>query len=147
MLTIWLISWMFPRSLQLIGGVRLHEHDALPDAREDDDEEENQYEVASQQAADDALQDWELLGARLPNNDAARDEDPDDIGNREFDHIYDWSIHVDRYADITANYWDGLRDTHSDQLMPLVVGSADALQPEQSGSRPNRLFCAPPSAR
>ena len=50
-----------------------HEHDALPDAREDDDEEEeNQYEVASQQAADDALQDWELLGVRLPNNDAAR---------------------------------------------------------------------------
>jgi hypothetical protein len=47
-----------------------HGHDALPDAREDDDEEkENQYEVASQQAADDAHQDWELLGVRLPNNE------------------------------------------------------------------------------
>jgi hypothetical protein len=41
--------------------------------------------------------------------------------------MYDWSVHVDRYTDITANYWDGLRGTYSDQLMPLVVGSADTL--------------------
>jgi PIF1-like helicase len=86
----------------------------------------NQYEAASQHAADNALQD-----ARLPNNDGARDENPDDIGNGDFDCMYDWSVHIDRYPDITANYWDGLRDTHSDQLMPLVVGSADTLQPEQ----------------
>ena len=49
------------------------------------------YEVENQQAADDAR---ELLGARLPNNDSARDEDPDDIGNRDFDRMYDWSVHV-----------------------------------------------------
>jgi len=99
---------------------------SLLDAREDDtDEDENQYEVASQQSADDVLQDWELLGARLPNDDGARDENPDDIGNRDFDRMYDRSVHVDRYPEITANYWDELRDTHSDQLLPLIVGSAD----------------------
>jgi hypothetical protein len=82
MLRIWLISWMmFPRSLRLIGGVRLHITTNMMPFPTPTLMRRKMYEVTSQQAADDALQDWELLGPRLSNNDSARDENPDDIGN------------------------------------------------------------------
>ena len=85
--------------------------DYLEDEQEDgqEDASEDEFEEPSVVDEDEAVQDWELLAARGPQNDATRVENPNMLGERALDHSYDWSMHAGIYLDLDGDFWDNLK--------------------------------------
>jgi len=82
------------------------DEDAASDALSDD---EDDYNNLSQPLEDEDPADYELWARRQPrHDDLIVQEDLDDLGSRTFDHMYDWTQHVGRYA-VQDTFWEDLK--------------------------------------
>ena len=106
-------------------------HEELDIEDKDETEQRDELESLSDRDETENIQDWELLAARNTYNDAGRFEDPDHLGERDLDRLYDWSTHIGRFPDLSHDYWDTLKASYPDQPVVSVPVEPDRLQPEQ----------------
>jgi len=106
-----------------------HKPDYLEDEQEDASEDE--FEEPSVIDEDEAVQDWELLAARGPRNDATRVETPNVLGERDLDRSYDWSTHAGIYLDLDSDFWENSKSNYPADQSVSMAQTAESLQPEQ----------------
>jgi len=110
---------------------RSHAHE--PDFLEDDQENslDDEFEEPSIVNEDEAAQDWELLAARGPRNDATRIENPDCLGERDLDRSYDWPSHAGIYLDLDDDFWENSKRSYPADQTVSIAQTSESLQPEQ----------------
>ncbi|KAF7137061.1 hypothetical protein CNMCM5793_006912 [Aspergillus hiratsukae] len=104
-----------------------------PDAYGDhESDEEDELDELLESDDEDVPISWELLARQAPrNDDATHLEDPNRLGERDLDCLYDWNQHVGRYPRIDGNYWDQMKSMSSLMLAAHSSAHADGLEVKQ----------------
>ncbi|OXV12227.1 hypothetical protein Egran_00012 [Elaphomyces granulatus] len=84
---------------------------------------------------EDVAQSWEALARQLPNRDVATHiEDPDRLGDRQFDREKDW-MHVGRYPDLNDEFWEVMKTD-----FPADITARSSASPEGLERKQRQLF-------
>ncbi|KAL5615052.1 hypothetical protein BROUX41_005116 [Berkeleyomyces rouxiae] len=88
-----------------------------------EDEPEDEFEPGDDAAEVRVLEDADFaeLARRRPNQQNGRVEDPDRLGERNFDRVHDWSAHV-APSGLRTDFW---RQAKGDSLADLLVDLSD----------------------
>src|SRR5436305_2005654 len=121
----------FAAAYQVCKASHTHKPDYLDLDDEDTDASEDEDEELGAAEEGEMVQDWEVLAGRYPQNDAARVEDPDNLGERDLDHSYDCSIHAGIYPELDSDFWEVSKANYPADQMVSMVQTAESLQPEQ----------------
>jgi len=121
----------FAAAYQVCKASHTHEPDYLDLDDKDTDASEDEDEELSAAEEGEIVQDWEVLAGRHPQNDAARVEDPDNLGERDLDCSYDWSIYTGIYPELDSDFWEVSKVNYPADQMVSMAQTAESLQPEQ----------------
>ena len=111
--------------------VRLHTHpdDFYTDPVADDPDTDSDDESVCTDYSDGPLADFEVFARRRPCNDLICSF-TDDLGGRDLDRVYDWSLHVGRNL-TTLEEWDQFKLLHYTEQAVTVNSDPSLLNTEQ----------------
>src|SRR5436305_15009850 len=121
----------FVAAYQVCKASHTHEPDYLDLDDEDTDVSEDEDEELSAAEEGEMVQDWEVLAGRHLQNDATRVENPDNLGERDLDRSYDWSIYASIYPELDSDFWEISKVNYPADQMVSMAQTAESLQPEQ----------------